>query len=556
LRARGKGNLRGLMTGYTFHLEGYPLAPGNGEYLVTSTKIDMVNNDTVTNRGALQRQFSVETTFTAQPANTFFRTSQKAKKPRSYGEAAVVTGPEKYPVWTDRYGRVLVRFIWERTKDRKEHYTSCWLRVSSPWHGAGYGAIWIPRVGHEVEIGYHNNDPDRPFVVGRHTNEFHEPPWTLPDNQALSGWRSQSLGGVEANSMMTDDTPGKLQVQVASYQAHSSRVGLGSITLIDGHKGCSTPRGEGFELATDAWGVARANKGLLITTEPRVGATAPVKDMGETLQRLTQAREQHETLANAAIQAQAHDEQDLTDIAKALKTQNDDIRGEGGDDAKNSSELAKPHLVLASPAGFEATTAGSTHLASGEHTALTSGGHVSMSSGKNLLASARDAIRLFAYKLGIRIVSFVEDIDITALKKNINLLAKLDITQTADGIVIKGTKQLLLGGGDSYIRLENGKITVGAMQYLVNAQISNLPPKPMGVNAQGLPAVEANDQAFRILTPSGLPLPGVAYKMTSDSGGHIFQTNQHGRSPILNTKQEENVKFAVHWDDLFTDQSK
>ncbi|MFL9967150.1 contractile injection system protein, VgrG/Pvc8 family, partial [Paraburkholderia sediminicola] len=42
LRARGRGNLRGLMTGYTFHLEGYPLAPGNGEYLVTSTKIGIV----------------------------------------------------------------------------------------------------------------------------------------------------------------------------------------------------------------------------------------------------------------------------------------------------------------------------------------------------------------------------------------------------------------------------------------------------------------------------------------------------------------------------------
>ncbi|MFL9967141.1 phage baseplate assembly protein V, partial [Paraburkholderia sediminicola] len=129
------------------------------------------------------------------PANTFFRTPQKAKKPRSSGETAVVTSPGKYPMWTDSYGRVLVRFIWESERDRKEHYTTCWLRVSSPWQGAGYGAIWIPRVGHEVEIGYHDNDPDRPFVVGRLANQFHEPPWTLPDNQALSGWRSQSLKG-------------------------------------------------------------------------------------------------------------------------------------------------------------------------------------------------------------------------------------------------------------------------------------------------------------------------------------------------------------------------
>ena len=251
LRAKGNGNLRGLMTGYTFHLEGYPLAPGNGEYLVTSTKIEIVNNDTVTNRGGLNQQYSVETAFTAQPANTFFRTPQKARKPRSYGETAVVTSPGNYPMWTDKYGRVMVRFIWERERDRKEHYTTCWLRVSSPWQGAGYGAIWIPRVGHEVEIGYHDNDPDKPFVVGRLPNQFQETPWTLPDNQALSGWRSQSLKGLEANSVMTDDTPGQLQVQVASDQAQS-RLGLGSITLIDGHKGRSKPGGRGSSWRPEA----------------------------------------------------------------------------------------------------------------------------------------------------------------------------------------------------------------------------------------------------------------------------------------------------------------
>ncbi|MFL9967159.1 type VI secretion system Vgr family protein, partial [Paraburkholderia sediminicola] len=87
-----------------------------------------------------------------------------------------------------------------------------------------------------------------------------------------------------------------LQLQIASDQAQS-RLGLGSITLIDGHKGRSTPRGEGFELATAGHGVARANRGLLLTTETRSGATAPMKDMGETVQRLTQAREQHEELA-------------------------------------------------------------------------------------------------------------------------------------------------------------------------------------------------------------------------------------------------------------------
>lgn len=44
--------------------------------------------------------------------------------------------------------------------------------------------------------------------------------------------------------------------------------------------------------------------------------------------------------------------------------------------------------------------------------------------------------------------------------------------------------------------------------------------------------------------------------MTTDSGEHVFQTNYLGRSATLNTKQEENVKFGIHWDELFTDAEK
>ncbi len=110
--------------------------------------------------------------------------------------------------------------------------------------------------------------------------------------------------------------------------------------------------------------------------------------------------------------------------------------------------------MLASPAGIHATTAGSAHMASGEHIAVTSGGHVSVSSGSSLLASARNAIRFFAYKLGIRMVSYAGDIDLKALQKNLNLLAKLEITQTAKRITIKATEEVMLHGGDSYISLK------------------------------------------------------------------------------------------------------
>ncbi|WP_166653520.1 type VI secretion system Vgr family protein [Paraburkholderia flava] len=546
LRARGKGNLLGLVTGCTFHLEHHPVKQANAEYLVISTTIDIRNVDETSQSDNIA-QYQCETAFVLQPANTFFKNRLK-KKPRCADETAIVVGPQNQPMWVDRYARVKVQFLWDRL-GKSDQNSSVWLRVSSPWQGDRFGTIYLPRIGQEVTVSYHEGDPDKPYVSDRMVNELNQPPWALPDNHALSGTRTQEINGGMSNSVVADDTTGKLQVQVASDYAQS-RLVLGYNTRIAGNAGRKEARGEGVELATDAWAVVRAGRGMLLSTEARPGATAQVKDMGETVQRLTQARDQHETLANAAVQAQAHDPQDKTDIADALKTQNDDIRGEGTGNGNSFPGLAKPHLVLASPAGIEATTAGSTHLASGEHTALTSSGHISMSSGSNLLMSARNAVRIFAYRLGIRIASYAGDIDITALKKNINLLARLEITQSADSIVIKATKQIVLNGGDSYIRLENGKVTVGAMRYLVNAQMSNLPPKPMGVNPAGLPDVQANDQIFRVLSPVGLPLARVAYRMQASSGAHVASTRVEGHAPAVNTEQPDNVKFDLHLDEF------
>ncbi len=102
----------------------------------------------------------------------------------------------------------------------------------------------------------------------------------MPGNQALSGTRTKELNGAMSNSFVADDTTGKPQVQVTSDYAQS-RLVLGYNTRIVGNEGRKEARGEGVELATDAEAVMRAGRGMLITTEARHGATAPVKDMGE-----------------------------------------------------------------------------------------------------------------------------------------------------------------------------------------------------------------------------------------------------------------------------------
>ncbi|WP_321818356.1 MULTISPECIES: type VI secretion system Vgr family protein [unclassified Paraburkholderia] len=474
-----------------------------------------------------------------------FRSQFKHQPPVMQMQTATVVGTEGAPVYTDEMGRVKVQFHWDRIGQRNER-SSCWIRVSHPWAGQGFGMVHIPRIGDEVVVSFLDGSSDRPIITGRVPNSINVMQWKLPENQALSGLRSRDLEGTQANQVVADDTPGKQQVQVSSDHAQS-RLVVGYNTRIDGQAGRTAARGVGWELATDSWGVLRANDGMLVTTETRAGAGAAAKDMGETVLRLAQAHDFHRTLATAATNAQVQDSQDQLLVADAIKQQNDEIKGQGSGDFP---ELSKAHLVLASPAGLEATTAGSVHIASGAHIALTGGTHVSVSSGTSLLASARSAIRLFAYKLGVRMVSYAEDIDIKALQKNLNLLAKLDITQTANRITIRAAEEVMLHGGDSYISLKQGQITVGGGVYEVNAQSKNQPSKPMGVNGNGLPDVQMNDQQFRVLSPTGVPMSGVAYSVKTASGAHVASTTAEGKSALVNTEKPDNVAFDLHFDEF------
>ncbi|WP_416352210.1 DUF2345 domain-containing protein [Variovorax sp. LG9.2] len=84
-----------------------------------------------------------------------------------------------------------------------------------------------------------------------------------------------------------------------------------------------------------------------------------------------------------------------------------------------------------------------------------------ISTAGSLLASAKEAIRLFAYNAGMRLVAANADIDIRALKNSINLLAKLDITHTANKITITAKQEVEINGGTSYSRWNSTGIVHG-----------------------------------------------------------------------------------------------
>uniref|UniRef100_UPI00129A52CC DUF2345 domain-containing protein n=1 Tax=Pseudomonas sp. EMN2 TaxID=2615212 RepID=UPI00129A52CC len=184
------------------------------------------------------------------------------------------------------------------------------------------------------------------------------------------------------------------------------------------------------------------------------------------------ASDQQDSLAELAKQMQAQEPGDQDDVAKRLHEQHQGILGSGpvNQSANEFPEFAQPHLVLSSPAGIALTTPGPNHITTGEHLALSSTGHTSLTAGKRLLASASQGMRLFVQSLGWKLVSASGDIDIRALKDNINLLAKLDVTANADRIVLTAKTELVLQGGGSGTTYNAGGIThVTSANYTAKA---------------------------------------------------------------------------------------
>ncbi|WP_175909765.1 type VI secretion system Vgr family protein [Burkholderia sp. BCC1640] len=486
LRASGQGNLRGLVVGQTFVLTHYPQNAANREYAVIGCKLTIEEVGEASGSG---QRYHCEADFVLQPTHEPFRLPRTIAKPRITGvEYAVVTCPENQEIWTDAYGRVKLQFLWDRLGDNDER-SSCWVRVAGAWHGDQFGGIFLPRRGHEVEVAFANGDPDLPIIVGSAVNAFNMPPFALPENQTLAGFRSKEIGARRANTLAFDDTNGRIQAHLSSDEG-TSQLNLGYITRIAGNAGRQEERGRGFELATGLWGVVRSALGMLVTTEARSDAEGHVKGMGETVQRLVEARDTHERLAQLAQQNHAQEvNSDQSEVTTALNAQNDAIRGGAKSSSDPFPEFAEPHLTLASPAGIQATTAGSTHIASGEHLALTTGEHLGIATGRSLFATIKEKLRIFVYDAGIKLIAGAGSIDIESLKDTINLMAKIRIRQTATKIEIWAEEELSLRGGKSFITLNNSGITNGTPgQWQSYAAIHEM-PGPRSAS-EGIPAAE------------------------------------------------------------------
>jgi len=211
--AHAASNARGIAVGSTLTLEHHPRDDQNKEYLIVGANYDLMfeNYESLPNDGGT----SYHCTFTAMPTTQQFRPKRVTPKPFVQGpQTAVVVGPGGEEIYTDKYGRVKVQFHWDR-RGKKDENSSCWIRVSHPWAGKGWGAISNPRIGQEVIVGFLEGDPDQPIITGRVYNAEQMPPYDLPANQTQSGMKSRSSkggGGANFNEIRMEDKLGSEQL--------------------------------------------------------------------------------------------------------------------------------------------------------------------------------------------------------------------------------------------------------------------------------------------------------------------------------------------------------
>ena len=212
-RAEAHTDVRAMAPGYLFTLERCPRDEQNRAYLVLRCRYRFQENPYATDDS--EEHVLHETTLLAQPTQLPYRPPRETPKPRTNGpQTAVVVGPAGEEIWTDEYGRVKLQFQWDRYGGRDQN-ASCWVRVSSPWAGGGFGGVQIPRVGDEVVVDFLSGDPDRPIVTGRVYNGERMPPWELPMSATQSGLLSRSSPGggtAHANAFRFEDRKGAEQL--------------------------------------------------------------------------------------------------------------------------------------------------------------------------------------------------------------------------------------------------------------------------------------------------------------------------------------------------------
>ncbi len=238
--AVAEGKVRVLGAGSIFRLQ-HQKARYEGEYLVT--KLDAHGyQEGVVSKAAVDPEVPFTCTLElarrgkqAALAESRYRPAKRTDRPRIVGSQTAFVTAEPNAAEAEinvggppggEIGCVRVKFHWDRDAARHaKEATSCWVRVSQMFAGAGQGGVWHPRVGVEVIVDFVDGDPDRPIVTGRVYNGQNRPAWG-PESATKSSIKSfTSPHDGKFNELSFEDKPGAEELKQHAARNWTAEVG-------------------------------------------------------------------------------------------------------------------------------------------------------------------------------------------------------------------------------------------------------------------------------------------------------------------------------------------
>jgi type VI secretion system secreted protein VgrG len=450
--------------------------------------------------------------------------------PRTRLQSAIVVGPANEEVHCDALGRVKVRFNATRPGDHRHasgagasdtETDSAWLRVATPWAGNGpgpdrqCGTLSLPRVGSEVLIDFLGGDPDRPVIVGQLYNGLGVPPGLsrpgdLPGNRYLSGMRSREIRGGRANQLCFDDTSGQISAQLASEHA-ATQLNLGYLTR-PRQDGEGAPRGDGFELRSDASGSIRTARSLLISAWKRLDAAGQQLSNEDSVALMAECLELFKSLGSYAAQHEALpvDDTAATALHEAVKA------------ASGQQPDERPTITVTAPDGIAISSPKTIVSYAGVNYDCVARQHLQLSAGKRCNVNAGQGISMFAHQDGITQIAHHGKYLMQSQHDLMQLDAAKDLRLTSATKLI-GVAQdeiTFMTNGGAYLKLSGGNIELGgpgALTIKTSAHHWNGPASMRG----DLPAFGEGElgRTPRLVAPEdGSPVEGWQANIAGEHG--------------------------------------
>jgi len=216
-RRLGSGAAASLFPGGLVKLESHPRGSENAEYVIVRCRHAFLSEQFRSGGSGSGSVDPYSGSYEFLPGNRKFRAPMLTPRPIVHGpQTAVVTGDSGEEIDVDKFGRVLVRFFWDRDKGQ-----SCRARVAQVWAGKNWGGQVIPRIGQEVVVEFLEGDPDKPLVTGTVYNADNMPPYSLPDNKTMAGVKSNSTkGGGGFNEFVFEDKKSSEKIRMHAEKDH------------------------------------------------------------------------------------------------------------------------------------------------------------------------------------------------------------------------------------------------------------------------------------------------------------------------------------------------